>query len=207
MPAAPTLPPADATARDAFSGGADILRASGLKGPYVHFSRAGPPDAALDVDSYAPGTSASGFELRQGRAMELAPLLEATPPQRPTELTPVPRDAARTAFGFRPTPYALPDGDKGAIPAALAERRRVDAARAAEAAAAAAAAANAAASGGDADAAAAGAGDDGKGEKRKRDKKEKKERKEKKRRRRDGGPEASGLSGPTEISGETTRMS
>ena len=53
----------------------------------------------------------------------------------------------------------------------------------------------------------AGAGDDGKGEKRKRDKKEKKERKEKKRRRRDGGPEASGLSGPTEISGETTRMS
>lgn len=122
---------------------------------------------------------------------------QATPPQRPTELTPVPRDAARTAFGFRPTPYALPDGDKGAIPAALAERRRVDAARAA---------ANAAASGGDADAA-AGAGDDGKGEKRKRDKKEKKERKEKKRRRRDGGPEASGLSGPTEISGETTRMS
>lgn len=133
---------------------------------------------------------------------------QATPPQRPTELTPVPRDAARTAFGFRPTPYALPDGDKGAIPAALAERRRVDAVRAAEAAAAAAAAANAAASGGDADgAAAAGAGDDGKGEKRKRDKKEKKERKEKKRRRRDGGPEASGLSGPTEISGETTRMS
>ena len=124
----------------------------------------------------------------------------------PRELTPVPRDAARLAFGFRPTPYALPDGDKGAIPAALAERRRVDAARAAEAAAAAAAAANAAASGGDADAA-AGAGDDGKGEKRKRDKKEKKERKEKKRRRRDGGPEASGLSGPTEISGETTRMS
>ena len=61
---------------------------------------------------------------------------QATPPQRPTELTPVPRDAARTAFGFRPTPYALPDGDKGAIPAALAERRRVDAARAAEAAAA-----------------------------------------------------------------------
>ena len=35
----------------------------------------------------------------------------------------------------------------------------------------------------------------------------KSKRKEKKRRRRDGGPEASGLSGPTEISGETTRMS
>ena len=42
---------------------------------------------------------------------------------------------------------------------------------------------------------------------REREKAEKKERKEKKRRRRDGGPEASGLSGPTEISGETTRMS
>lgn len=84
MPAAPTLPPADATARDAFSGGADILRASGLKGPYVHFSRAGPPDAALDVDSYAPGTSASGFELRQGRAMELAPLLEVRTPDGPS---------------------------------------------------------------------------------------------------------------------------
>ena len=46
-----------------------------------------------------------------------------------------------------------------------------------------------------------------KAEKKTRKKAEKKERKEKKRRRRDGGPEASGLSGPTEISGETTRMS
>ena len=49
MPHAPTLLPADSTVCDAFSGGADILRASGLKGPYVHFSREGPPDAALDV--------------------------------------------------------------------------------------------------------------------------------------------------------------
>ena len=80
MTAVPTLPPADSTARDAFSGGADILRASGLKGPYVHFSRVGPPDAALDVDAYAPGTSSSGFELRQGRAMEVAPLVEVRMP-------------------------------------------------------------------------------------------------------------------------------
>ena len=48
---------------------------------------------------------------------------------------------------------------------------------------------------------------DRKGEKRNRTKKAKKEKKEEKRRRRDNGPDASGLSGPTEISGDTRMTS
>ena len=88
MPHAPTLLPADSTASDTFSGGADILRASVLKGPYVHFSREGPLGAALDVDAYAPGTSASGFELRQGRVMEVAPLVEVRTPDARARGTP-----------------------------------------------------------------------------------------------------------------------
>ena len=93
MPHAPTLLPADSTASDTFSGGADILRASGLKGPYVHFSREGPPDAALDVDAYAPGTSSSGFELRQGRAMEVAPLVEVRTPDAHERAEPPPYES------------------------------------------------------------------------------------------------------------------
>ena len=257
MPHAPTLLPADSTVCDAFSGGADILRASGLKGPYVHFSREGPPDAALDVDAYAPGTSSSGFELRQGRAMEVAPLVEvrtpdaherAEPPpyespgsrnqvmmppllhalllkrapntlfyprrhqnipsnykhqvtlrqQAPTRAA-FPQERLKRAFGCgsRPSPWRV--GDLGPPPAALMIRRRIAAARAA----------NATASSVDAPitVAVTVSSSDRKGEKRNREKKAKKEKKEEKRRRRDNGPDASGLSGPTEISGDTRMTS
>ena len=199
MPHAPTLLPADSTVCDAFSGGADILRASGLKGPYVHFSREGPPDAALDVDAYAPGTSSSGFELRQGRAMEVAPLVEVTLPQQATKLAAIPHERLKPAFGFRSTPYTLPVRDMGTTPAALMIRRRIAAARAA----------NATASSVDAPITVAVmvSSSDRKGEKRNREKKAKKEKKEEKRRRRDNGPDASGLSGPTEISGDTRMTS
>jgi len=121
-----------------------------------------------------------------------------------------PRERLKLAFGFRPTPYALTDGDKGAIPAALVNHRHFDVARAA---------ANAAASGDDAVVAVAVAvkamGSVSKGEKQRHEKKEKKgkkeekgkkekkEKKDNKRRRKDVGPDASGLSGPTEISGDT----
>ena len=257
MPHAPTLLPADSTVCDAFSGGADILRASGLKGPYVHFSREGPPDAALDVDAYAPGTSSSGFELRQGRAMEVAPLVEVrtpdaheraepppyespgsrnqvmmppllhalllkrapntlfyprrhqnipsnykyqvTLPQQATKLAAIPHERLKPAFGFRSTPYTLPVGEKGTTPAALVIRRHIAVARAA----------NATASSVDAPITVAlmVSSSGRKGEKRKREKKAKKEKKEEKRRRRDNGPDASGLSGPTEISGDTRMTS
>ena len=115
-----------------------------------------------------------------------------------------PRERLELAFGFKPTPYALTDGDKGAIPAAFVNHRHFDVARAA---------ANAAASGDDAMVAVAVAvkamGSVSKGEKQrhekkdKKDKKKKKDKKDKKRRRKDVGPDASGLSGPTEISGDT----
>ena len=109
MPHAPTLLPADSTVCDAFSGGADILRASGLKGPYVHFSREGPPDAALDVDAYAPGTSSSGFELRQGRAMEVAPLVEVRTPDAHERAEPPPYESpgSRNQVMMPPLLHAL----------------------------------------------------------------------------------------------------
>ena len=73
----PSLPPVVKGAKDGFSGGGDILVQKGLKSAYNYFSN--PASAitpiALDCDEYMGGISA-GFELRQGRAMELAPLME-----------------------------------------------------------------------------------------------------------------------------------
>ena len=121
-----------------------------------------------------------------------------TLPQQATGLAAIPHERLKLAFGFRSTPYTLPVGDKGTTPAALVIRRRTAAARAA----------NATASSVDAPITVAVmvAISGGKGEKRKREKKAKKEKKEEKRRRRDNGLDASGLSGPTEVSGDT-RMS
>ena len=75
MSTPPSLPPVVKGRRDEFSGGRDILKAKGLKAAYAHFLSAGPPPAALNCDTELPGISA-GFEIRQGRAMELAPLME-----------------------------------------------------------------------------------------------------------------------------------
>ena len=124
--------------------------------------------------------------------------------QRATELVAAPRERLELAFGFKPTPYALTDGDKGAIPAAFVNHRHFDVARAA---------ANAAASGDDAMVAVAVAvkamGSVSKGEKQRHEKtaqqdtKDKKDTTDKTRRRTDVGPDAAGVSGPTDISGDT----
>ena len=107
MPAEPPkLPPIVKGARDEFSGARDILRAMGLKPAHDHFLAAGRPPAALNCDTELPGISA-GFELRQGRAMELAPLLEAPPPAAAKALEVLDRDRARAAFSFKPTPFLL----------------------------------------------------------------------------------------------------
>ena len=73
----PSLPPVVKGAKDGFSGGRDILVQKGLKNAYNYFSNpaAAIKPLALDCDEYLGGISA-GFELRQGRAMELAPLME-----------------------------------------------------------------------------------------------------------------------------------
>ena len=187
MPAEPPkLPPIVKGARDEFSGARDILRAMGLKPAHDHFLAAGRPPAALNCDTELPGISA-GFELRQGQAMELAPLLEAPPPAAAKALEVLDRDRARAAFSFKPTPFSLREEDLGTVPAVI--RRAKD-----EAAAAAAAAGNAAKSTGEGGAPEADAS--ARGEKRKRDKKEKKEKKEKKRRRGDPSePSVSALTG------------
>ena len=105
MPAEPPkLPPIVKGARDEFSGARDILRAMGLKPAHDHFLAAGRPPAALNCDTELPGISA-GFELRQGRAMELAPLLEAPPPAAAKALEVLDRDRARAAFSFKPRPF------------------------------------------------------------------------------------------------------
>jgi hypothetical protein len=86
MSTPPSLPPVVKGRRDEFSGGTDILKAKGLKAAHAHFLSAGPPPAALNCDTELPGISA-GFEIRQGRAMELAPLMEvrrSPPSTRPS---------------------------------------------------------------------------------------------------------------------------
>jgi hypothetical protein len=75
MAAPPSLPPVVKGQRDEFSGGLDILRANGLRPAHDHFLAAGRPPPALNCDADLPGTTA-GFDLREGRAMELAPLME-----------------------------------------------------------------------------------------------------------------------------------
>jgi hypothetical protein len=178
MPAAPPkLPPIVKGVRDEFSGARDILRAMGLKPAHDHFLAAGRPPAALNCDT----------ELRQGQAMELAPLLEAPPPAAAKALEVLDRDRARAAFSFKPTPFSLREEDLGTVPAVIRRAKS-------EEAAAAAAAGNAAKSTGEGGAPEADAS--ARGEKRKRDKKEKKEKKEKKRRRGDPSePSVSALTG------------
>ena len=130
MPAEPPkLPPIVKGARDEFSGARDILRAMGLKPAHDHFLAAGRPPAALNCDTELPGISA-GFELRQGRAMELAPLLEAPPPAAAKALEVLDRDRARAAFSFKPTPFSLREEDLGTVPAVI--RRAKDEAAAFE---------------------------------------------------------------------------
>ena len=92
---ATVAPPVVKGRRDEFSGGRDILKAKGLKAAYAHFLSAGPPPAALNCDTELPGIS-TGFEIRQGRAMELAPLMEVrrSPPSTP------PSSHARVARAF-----------------------------------------------------------------------------------------------------------
>ena len=186
MPAAPPkLPPIVKGVRDEFSGARDILRAMGLKPAHDHFLAAGRPPAALNCDTELPGISA-GFELRQGQAMELAPLLEAPPPAAAKALEVLDRDRARAAFSFKPTPFSLREEDLGTVPAVIRRAKSEEAA--------AAAAGNAAKSTGEGSAPEADAS--ARGEKRKRDKKEKKEKKEKKRRRGDPSePSVSALTG------------
>jgi|TARA_B110000977_G_scaffold193828_1_gene269409 hypothetical protein len=193
-PAPPKLPPIVKGARDEYSGAVDILRAMGLKPAHDHFLAAGRPPAALHLDTELPGISA-GFELRQGRALELVPLLELPPPGLAKALTPLDRDTAIAAFSFKPTPFSLREDDLGVVPSAI---------RAARADEAAAAAANANAMKSTEGVAAATT--EPQGEKRKRDKKEKRakgEKKEKKRKRggdpgepMQSGPTQSGMSGP-----------
>ena len=122
-----------------------------------------------------------------------------TLPQQATELAAIPHERLKPAFGFRSTPYTLPVGEKGTTPAALVIRRHIAVARAA----------NATASSVDAPITVAlmVSSSGRKGEKRKREKKAKKEKKEEKRQRRDNGLDASGLSGPTEVSGDTRMAS
>ena len=143
MPAEPPkLPPIVKGARDEFSGARDILRAMGLKPAHDHFLAAGRPPAALNCDTELPGISA-GFELRQGRAMELAPLLEARPrPRRRRRLRCWTATARVRLSRSSPRPFRCGRRISGTVPAVI--RRAKD-----EAAAAAAAAGNAAKSTGE----------------------------------------------------------
>ena len=75
MSAPPTLPPVVLGVTDEFSGGTDILKAKRLKRAYLHFKSEPTVPLGLNCDTELQGIS-QGFQLRQGRAMELAPLLE-----------------------------------------------------------------------------------------------------------------------------------
>ena len=194
VPPPPKLPPIVKGARDEYSGARDILKALGLRPAYDHFLAAGPPTAVLNCDTELHGIS-SGFGLRQGRAMELAPLVEAhVAPGVPKELKPLDREVARAAFGgFSATTFSLRKEDLGVVPAIV--RRAKAEAEARGTLTSGASASNVAEP-----------FVPQPGEKRKRDKKdkgekkEKKEKKESKRRRRgaDATPTQSGLSGPTD---------
>jgi hypothetical protein len=83
MPAPPSLPPAAKGAKDAFSGGADILVRKGLKRAYDFFANPGSKITPLALNCDDLGGISAGFELRQGRAMELAPLMEVRRPPTP----------------------------------------------------------------------------------------------------------------------------
>ena len=140
-------------------------------------------------------------------------------PAQPVELRPLDRERARLAFALKPTPYRLPDEERGMVPAVISAAKR-EAEEAEKAAMALQAKQDAAAAAAPAAAASEGVKDGVKAvvaadeqqqqpqqrEKRKRDKKEKKDKKDKKdkkekRQRRGGGdpssePTASGgLSG------------
>ena len=99
MAAPPSLPPVVKGQRDEFSGGLDILRANGLRPAHDHFLAAGRPPPALNCDADLPGTTA-GFDLREGRAMELAPLMEVRRAK--------PRDDEKTLGAPNPEPNRKP---------------------------------------------------------------------------------------------------
>ena len=74
----PSLPPVVKGARDAWSGSEDILGRFRLRQAHDFFARTtGKTKTALNVDDVLGGVSA-GFDFRQGRAMELAPLMEVS---------------------------------------------------------------------------------------------------------------------------------
>ena len=74
----PSLPPVVKGARDAWSGSEDILGRFRLRQAHDFFARTtGKTKTALSVDDVLGGVSA-GFDFRQGRAMELAPLMEVS---------------------------------------------------------------------------------------------------------------------------------
>ena len=120
MSTPPSLPPVVKGRRDEFSGGRDILKAKGLKAAYAHFLSAGPPPAALNCDTELPGISA-GFEIRQGRAMELAPLMEVR--RSPLDAPLVSRVRRARDLGLPPRPSDLiPPATRSTLPL-LATRR------------------------------------------------------------------------------------
>ena len=89
MSAPPSLPPVVLGVKDTYSGGVDILVVKGLKKAHDFFTQVDrTPPMALDCDDL--GGISVGYERRQGRAMELAPLMEVRRAPPPPPLPPMP---------------------------------------------------------------------------------------------------------------------
>jgi hypothetical protein len=84
----------------------DVLKLRGLRAARDHFARVGRGDDALAIADALPSRRGTSFELRRGRAMELAPLLRVRP--RPARVrvpvpvpVPVPVRASSPSFASR----------------------------------------------------------------------------------------------------------